>query len=148
MNNIIIPFRANLLESSASPFENLKSIIFDGSDDYLNAGQPTVFDNATNFSISTWFKTSSTILQGLYTYLPATQTQGWIELNFDSTIIRVNISDSTTSFGYTSFGPSLNTWYNVTIVYNGSGAANADRLKFYVDGVDTALTFQQFSSSP
>ena len=37
MNNLIIPFRANLLESGSAPFSNNSSILFDGIlEDALN----------------------------------------------------------------------------------------------------------------
>ncbi|MCR4375920.1 MAG: LamG domain-containing protein [Acidobacteria bacterium] len=33
------------------------------------------------------------------------------------------------------------TWKHLTIVFNGGGAANADRLKLYIDGANQALSF-------
>jgi hypothetical protein len=54
MNNIIIPFRANLLESGTPPFANISSLSFDGVDDYLNVG--TALNLGTDSTISFWIK--------------------------------------------------------------------------------------------
>jgi len=56
--------------------------------------------------------------------------------------IKVNNSDGGVNRGVSS-GTSLTTgtWHHVTVVYDGSGAANADRLKFYIDGTAKTITF-------
>ena len=137
---IINPF---IFAQAIPPFTNTKSIIFDGIDDYIDCGQPAIFDSTTNYSISTWFKTSSTATQGIYTYVPYTPTisNGWIELGISSTSFTPVICNGAITYGQTSTGASLSTWYNVVVVFNGGGATNADRLKIYINGVDTAMTF-------
>jgi hypothetical protein len=36
---------------------------------------------------------------------------------------------------------TANTWFNIVIVFNGSGSTNADRLKCYIDGTQATLSF-------
>ena len=132
--------------SGGAPFANTKSLLFDGLDSYLDVGKPTVFDNATNLSISTWFRTTSTALQGVYKYQPNPlgAAAGWIELNNYQSKFQfiLNNQVSGNAGAKSSVTPVLNTWYNVTVVFDGSGLANGDRLKMYIDGVhDTLMTF-------
>ena len=122
--------------SGGAPFANTKSLLFDGLDSYLDVGKPTVFDSATNFSISTWFRTTSTANQGVYTYInPLAAASGWIELSIGSTFFRFVVDNGGITYGTASVAPALNTWYNVTVVFDGSGLANGDRLKMYINGV-------------
>ena len=56
MNGPIIAYRGNIGVQTSAPFANTKSIYFDGSDQYLNIGAPSVLSNTSNFSISLWVK--------------------------------------------------------------------------------------------
>jgi hypothetical protein len=51
MSNIIIPFRANLLESGTPPFTNTYSLSFDGIDDYVSTSSKII---ASDITISGW----------------------------------------------------------------------------------------------
>jgi hypothetical protein len=39
-----------------APFANTKSLLFDGIDDYIELGSLSHLQNATEYSISSWFK--------------------------------------------------------------------------------------------
>lgn len=74
MNNIIIPFRANLLESGTPPFANISSLSFDGVDDYIissldgtsTGGVLPATDSDINLTISLWFKKNDTGQKGIF----------------------------------------------------------------------------------
>ena len=57
MNNIIIPFRANLLESGSAPFVNTKSLQFDGIDDEVTTSSAIV---GSDITLSYWVNCNST----------------------------------------------------------------------------------------
>lgn len=52
-----------------------------------------------------------------------------------------NIADGSNSYGYCSTVPHTTEWTSYVMVFDGSGALNADRLKLYIDGEQLPLTF-------
>ena len=143
MNNIIIPFRANLLESGSAPFANTKSIYFDGTDQYLNMGAPSALSNTSNFSISCWVKkgTSSTV----YTRVFGKYTSASDNLLLLTALTTNNFQFYITNGGAASYVESnvsigFNVWKHVTLVFDGSLTGNQNRAKIYVDGVNVTAT--------
>jgi hypothetical protein len=132
MNNIIIPFRANLLESGTPPFVNTYSTLFDGVDDYVGLGGSTGLNFSSDFSLSAWVKTSAiganqmiidastnaSVGSGYAMYLRST---GLIRFWSYSAIQSIN---STTAL-------LPNTWYHICATHDRSGLEN----KIYINGV-------------
>ena len=113
---------------------NLGVFEFDGSDDYINVSNFTELSNLSQASISLWFnrdtdqnlvlmdlKDGSNGRLALQSYLSNTL---YIYLNGKS----YNISPSPST--------STNNWYNMVLVYNGSGSTNADKLKLYLNSIE------------
>ncbi len=128
----------------APPFTNTYSTLFDGVDDYVDCGSLSTLQNATEFSISCWFKTPLTAVNGIWTWFDG--ADGWLELNCSAdgsmiaNVTRFNHTSAT--YGIAAAGTlTADTWYNATVVFDGSGATNADRLKLYVNGNLITLTF-------
>ena len=122
------------------------SFQLDGVDDYVDLNRPTELISATNFSISCWFKTPLNALQGLFTWFSG--ASGWIELNCstDGSMVANLTRLSSATYGIASAGTiTANTWNNVVMVFDGGGAANADRLKLYING--SLITFASFSGT-
>jgi hypothetical protein len=122
------------------------SFDFDGVDDFIDLNRPSELLSATNFSISCWFKPSLNALKGVFTWFSG--GAGWIELSTNSNgSLNAIITDvGVTNLGVTPTGIiSINTWVNAVMVFNGSGATNADRLKLYING--SLITFSSFSGT-
>ena len=142
MNNIIIPFRANLLESGGAPFANTYSTLYDGMDDYIELGSLSHLQNTTEYSISSWFKSPlNNLYQAVYAWFDG--ADGYLQLLLvnDGSFIVYNYRTST-AYGVTATGiVSADTWYNALVVFDGSGVTNADRLKLYINGNLITLTY-------
>ena len=112
-------------------FVNTKSILFDGTDDYIDTGNLSV-DGEGKASWSCWFKSSDINWQYLYgdDYLYFFYKQGIsrVDLRFNNAVV----------YRTTGLTTTLGTWNNVILTFDGS-LAQADRLKMYLNG-GTPLT--------
>ena len=140
MKNVIIPFRANLLESGSSAFPNTKSLLFDAMDDYVDVGVLAMLSSVTAYSSSAWIKTSSfassSAVWGRYVandyhYLVVQATSG--KIAFSMTAGTPNRQIDTVA------AIPLNTWVNIISVYDGT-LVDVDRMKIYINGVLQAVT--------
>ena len=108
---------------------------FDGVDDYIELGSLSNLQNATEYSICSWFKTPlNNQYQAIYSWFDG--ADGYLQLLLinDGSFIVYNYRTST-AYGLSATGlVSANTWYNALVVFDGSGATNADRLKLYLNG--------------
>ena len=127
---------------TAASFINDYSMSFDGVNDIISLGDPSIIGNKSELSFSMWFNTNhATNMQGLLGAYPAAtgSLQKWfaiqIDLN-DSYTIRVTLANATGNYRYVDFNPTLSTstWYHLVVVYDGSGATDTDKIKAYLDG--------------
>ena len=118
------------------------SLDFDGVDDYVAFGSLSNLQNATEYSISSWFKTPlNNQYQVIYSWFDG--ADGYLQLLLinDGSFVVYNYRTST-AYGLSATGlVSANTWYNALVVFDGSGATNADRLKLYINGNLITLTY-------
>ena len=119
---------------------SLYSMDFDGSNDYINAGDLSILSEATAVSVSLWFNRDTTTNQFL------------LDLKDGSSRIGLQLYTSNSIYFYVnnksyfhSTSPSINQWYNLVYVFNGAGATNADKLKMYLNG--TELTGGTYSGT-
>ena len=142
MNAPIIAYRANMGVQTSAPFTNTYSLDVDGNDDYVAFGSLSHLQNATEYSISSWFKTPlNNQYQAIYSWFDG--ADGYLQLLLvdDGSFVVANYRTST-AYGLSATGlVSADTWYNATVVFNGSGATNADRLKLYINGSLITLTY-------
>lgn len=108
------------------------SLNFDGTDDYINVGDPSngSLDFGTNdFSTSAWFKTSSSqqgVILGKYSGYPLFYTR----LNIDGKIeSRIGFDVSTNYTSTDGITVNNNSWHQIIVVYKRNG--NMTR---YLDG--------------
>ena len=121
-------------------------IVFDGTDDWVTFGNVTEQAEASAFSMQMWFRMEDATLSndrlwGRRRNSDSKIISGWIHAN--GSIYFYNANDTANQFAFKS-GNSFtnNEWYNIAWVFDGSGAANADRAKIYLDGSElTSLTF-------
>ena len=113
-----------------APFLNTYSLDFNGVDDYVDCGVISTLQSATEFTMSCWLNSSNiTKRQGVLKWYFSVLY--WLELSITPTSqLQMVISNGALVWGVSASSIVLSdTWYNVVIIYNGSGATNADRLK-------------------
>ena len=123
MNNIIIPFRANLLESGTPAFANTKSLSFDGVDDYVissldgtsTGGVLPATDSDINLSISLWFKKNDTGQKGIFQWAnKLTDGTPFILIQSLSNAYRILLDGVYQSISFISVGD----WINFIVTRN------------------------------
>ncbi len=119
---------------------NLGSIVFDGTNDYVdtvNTGTTFQFANVT-FTVSLWIKTSAT--SGVIISKGATaSTAGWLfQFNSEGTVSGTTKgSDGTNTYNRASTATvNNNTWRNIVAVYTTNTTTLASNTtSIYIDGV-------------
>lgn len=124
---------------------------FDGDDDYVNCGDVDAFDNLTEFTIEAWvywhdLTPLSTIISKRADHWDKIQL-GLGASGYGAEIGTVDdllfqIGDGTLGQAYTTGGIiSINTWYHLAVVFDGTQATNEEKLKLYENGDQHMLTF-------
>ena len=120
-------------------------IVFDGTDDWVTFGNVTEQAEASAFTMQMWVRiedvSTNNRLWGRRRNSDSKIISGWVHGN--GTVYFYNANDTADQLAYKS-GNSLtdDEWYNIAWVFDGSGSANADRAKIYLDGSElTSLTF-------
>ncbi len=122
---------------------------FDGIDDYVDIADCPSLDMTTKLTVALWMNQSVLAASKALAAKWDFQTQGsWAFQtdNSNSDELRVFIANALNDNGgnygrTTDLNMVAGSWYHVAFVYDGDGAANADRLKVYVDGVEKTLSF-------
>lgn len=128
---------------------NPKVLSFDGNADYITwaAGQVTELTSVANFSFSCWFNPSSYASTSKYLLYSQVDGSNRIIFLYDQStdLLRIEIDNgSTPNYGYINNFSTLypvNKWYYLAVAYDGSGVANADKLKVYLNGTLQSLSF-------
>jgi hypothetical protein len=117
------------------------SIRFDGTDDYADLGDLPNTETKAKLSWSFWVKPNTlATAKCIFCKANSAATQQAWAFRTDastSTTLRVAIPTGTTdqsTYGSVATALSNSTWTHVTAVFDGTGAANADRLKIYING--------------
>ncbi len=138
------PFNDPKGYSQASKLTNY-CLTFDGVDDYVDLGDISELNNVSTFTIEGWANQASNSdteiifdkFSGEDNDLTIATTSGkfYIELG--------NGSNSYASWDDYASEVSSNTWFHWTVVFDGGGGTNADRLRLYIDGnaTEKTLTF-------
>ena len=117
--------------------DSKRALDFDGTNDHvINAYCPIA--GATKLSLSCWLKKASSsygphisVSSSLTELTSRITLQPWNDGQVYFTM--------SAAFGY--FALNDTNWHHVLVVYDGSGAANADRLKMWCDGTAKTLAF-------
>ena len=125
------------------PGKNGWSLSFNGADANVTVGDLVELNATTSFMISFWM--NQRVIDVADTiFTKATDADNHLEIrttaggNFE-----VGLDDGADAIGYWDYSDDISalTWYHISIVYDGGGAANADRLKIFVDGRQISLSF-------
>ena len=113
---------------------------FDGNNDYITNSSLDL-TNLSAMSWSAWVKDDK--ISGLSSFFShGTSGQFTNDTYFYQTggDSRFQINRTADGSGYTAT-PSVSTWHHLACLFDGSGAANADRLRYFLDGVEVSLTY-------
>jgi hypothetical protein len=113
----------------AAPFSSTQSFSFDGVNDYFDCGNPTDLQFTSDFSISGWFKTSSTASQRILSKDDGTNRSYYIQLNGNSYLRGAVFTSNTQQSNNAGSGLADGNWHNFVFTFeNGVGT------KLYIDG--------------
>ena len=125
-------------------FSNTQSTEYDGIDDYVDVGYIAELNNASAFTYSGWYK-QTTLDQERFLMGYFVDAGNWFGLyTWSDGNMYIHFKDGGVNkygaFDYSTL-VTANTWFNIVIVFNGSGSTNADRLKCFIDGTQATLSF-------
>lgn len=133
-----IPFNRTSFGGAPS-FTNTKSLLFDGVDEYVDCGSPTIVDGATNLSFSCWVKFNANALYAPFGYRGASGLAAdIIHPLWQHTAGRLDFKiGGGTVIGANGGLNSTGVWYHIVCVYDGTQGVNSDRADLYINGVST-----------
>jgi len=115
-----------------------KAYNFNGSSDVISFGDVDILKNKTEFTITGWYKRNTGGVPNgfLQQYIDLSNiiSFGYVN-NYNRVGLRMNAD-----LGYFTF-EGTGTWQHYAAVFNGNLSGNANRLKFYRNGVSESLTF-------
>lgn len=136
------------VSTGVEPYSDLKSVVFDGVNDYANAGDKHLYDIGDQVTYSFWMKPSNvTNWQAIFSKYITGPTKG-ISFNISTVGSKFNLQVWHNSFHNMYFNTvlSIDTWYHIVLTY--SGNSNLSGYTLYVDGVkDTATGSGTFSTT-
>ena len=119
------------------------SFEFDGVGDYIDCGQVSIFNSATAITMSGWFKQDAldviNFMFGTLTSLSDCCTvYTWSNGN-----MYVHISDGLNRHSWIDYSTVVTAgeWFHLAMVYDGSGVADADKVKLYINNSLMTLSF-------
>lgn len=131
------PFSFVAPTAGFDPYDSLNSFSFDGVNDYFDCGFMPALDAVQQFTISTWVNMPN--VSGTKRMIGKRYNSiNNIAFNFVSNVLYTTINGS---YGSANANFSINTWYNIAMVFDGTLTSNANRLKLYIDGVQQTLSF-------
>lgn len=121
---------------------NQYALQFDGGN-YVSAQTGAIIDGQDALSVSAWVRVDEYQTQRAVfsNYTPAGNGI-LIETGTVGNDVLIAINDGSNPFAMTSTDVyQTGDWHLWTVVYDGNGGTNEDKLKFYIDGVEKVLTF-------
>ena len=134
---LYLDFKSNKSDTLKFPSEG--STEFDGVDDYIDCGDIDDMDGASKITIAGWAKRLES--NDRITFEKSTSTTNRIGLNLDTNgVLYANVSTgSAGAYGYASL--SGTDWNHIAMVYDGTEANNATRLKLYINGIKQSSSY-------
>jgi len=125
------------------------SLDFDGSSTYIETTENVLMDGGTEASISVWLntedKTATQVIVSTF------DSKKYVEMSLISGGLYCWLGDGSTTSNYnivnsTNLNIDNDTWYNFTLVYDGSQSTDGTRLKVYKNG--SLLTWSTIRTIP
>lgn len=123
------------------------SIVFDGTNDFVNITTVPPLNNVSQFSYSSFLKFNSRSPNGnaFFSYgqslVYTTDILFAWDLASNKLFFQVNNGSDGTAYYPFSPGP----WINLCVVYNGNLTGNINRLKVYINSIQVTLDFNTYT---
>lgn len=150
INNLFSGLGSSLVNGTGFSNANSGSFFFDATNDYIRL--PTTFfnhDSGTPFSVSLWFKTTTTgMLLGQETGATPGTGSGWVPAIYVDTNGKIRTScfwgGTTTNQSVSTLSVNDNVWHNITVTFASTSH------KSYLDGnlFDTITKTQTSYTAP
>jgi hypothetical protein len=120
------------------------SIVFDGTNDYIEITPIPSLNNVSQFTYSGFvtFGTKSTWGNAFFSYGQSGVFTNDILIAWDLASSKLFVQVNNGVDGAGSYPYALpSTWFNISVVYNGSLSGNNNRLKMYINSLEVSLTY-------
>ena len=129
-------------DAALAVYQNRWGASFDGSNDHLSFSDTLGIPSSTSVTVSCWINCSNTNANqhvfGTDTKVLSAEIWGLGGNN----IFYVEMGNSKfASLSSMSSYITQGSWHHIAVAYDGSGSANADKIKLYIDGQLMTLTF-------
>lgn len=129
------------LANNGGTFDTSNKKLGSACGSFLTLDRASYSDNlgasVTAFTLAAWADQNSVAANKCF--IGWTGTGDLPSIYTDATGVVVRVGDAT-EYGRVTFAGTTS-WFHAVMVYDGSGAADADRLKLYINGVDQSLTY-------
>jgi hypothetical protein len=120
-----------------------KGLIFDGTDDVINAGSASNLDDLSQLSVGMWmYHTGGSSIKALATKTDASTANGWVftASNLGGSYLAFSADYSTTDLSCTTGTGafSSNVWQHVAVTWDGT--ATCSGVKVYVNGIQISVS--------
>ena len=147
VNDLISTNTGSIFNDTSGSYGDNNSFDLDGTDDYIDLGNVSSLNGVTQATWFVWMKKSTNTSSypiGTWGNPASSSTKQFTFYTFSTSIIAVYMATSSgsqkTMFQNNSLSINQGVWYCLAFVYNESESSNADKLKFYLDGVQIANT--------
>lgn len=120
------------------------AIDLSGSGQYINCTDIAAIDGASALTVSGWiWQDTNTVNHAFFSkYASYASDQEHLDMRIFSGETRFQIRVTASIYAFTpSSIHTTGVWEHFAMVFDGSGATNADRMKFYLNNVARTLTF-------
>ena len=105
-------------DATTVKFAGTRSIVFDGTDDYLDVGD--IRYGSGDFTVEGWFNFQVTnVTQELIGRYNTSNSQGW-ELIYASPSIYFQTNAGSNNTGFVNWAPTIGQWYHIAAVRSGT----------------------------
>ena len=120
-------------------------INLNGTNQYVSiSGLATYLNNKTNFSYSSWVKSTNPSNMGtIFSFGNNGNYSNDIMFFFNSNQINLQVNNGADGSAVLNF--TSTSWNHISVVYDGVQTGNANRLKLYINGVLQTLTFGSYN---
>jgi hypothetical protein len=121
---------------------NRGSIVFDGVNDYVSLTSDLVLDTTKPFTITLFFNLNSynNIYPTLFTIKTSIGNSLVLLLTLDEAYTPLTFGWNGSNTYRPSSILSLNKWYNISLVYNGSGITSSTNFNLYINSILQTLS--------
>ena len=119
----------SVMSTGGESFSNTRSLLFDGTDDYVDCGTVAGLNSTSNFCASVWFKYTGTLsgTDNIMLSGGSSSTNDFYIQPVNATTIRYQVASANTNFSVTSM--VQNTWIHLFLAHIGT------TVTLYMNGV-------------